>query len=274
MLRILLLAMMALPALRAATIDVDFTGIAGTQLAETLEEILVVPAAEGQPADQPLLCCTRILVSWQGINSPPVVRFRGVPADERMERLAASGTPAVETPWGTGYRLPNLLGYVAVGIARDEVMAVAPEVLATLTEPPPWPEAFEHIMSFKGLSSDLKLGDLADELVDIDFTWPRDNKLTLVSNAKSRGDAKAVLRYISIRRPLVHAAAGLGIDKADFPSRLLGATTWNRSGNQIQASFDLDDNTRIEAVDYLTKSLRRHLGKYRVIKEPVVSVEP
>lgn len=274
MLRILLLALLVLPTLRAASIDVDFTGIAGTQLAETLEEILEVPATEGQPLDQPLVCCTRILVSWQGTNSPPVVRFRGVPSAERMERLAASGAPVVETPWGTGYRLPNLLGYVAVGIGRDEVLAGAPEILATLAEPPAWPETFEHIMSFKGLSSDLKLGELADELVDIDFTWPRDNKLTLVSHAKSRGDAKAVLRYISIRRPLVHAAAGMGIDKADFPSRLLGATTWDRSGSTIKASFDLDDTTRIEAVDYLTKSLRRHLRKYRKIKAPVVSDEP
>lgn len=263
MLRFLLLTALTIPALRAAYIDVDFTGIAGTQLSATLDEILTVPAAEGVPTDQPLICCTRILVSWQGINTPPLVRFRGVPAHERIAKLAASGAKPTETVWGTGYRLPNLQGYIAVALERDEILAGSPAVLAALTEAPAWPETFEHIMSFKGLSSDLKLGDLADELVDIDFTWPRDNKLTLISHAHSRGDAKAVLRYIGIRRPLVHAAAGLGIDKADFPSRLLAATTWNRSGNQIQASFDLDDATRIEAVDYLTKSLRRHLNKYR-----------
>lgn len=262
--RFALLLAFAMPLLPAATIDVDFGGIQGTQLGQTLDELLVVPAAEGFPADQPLLCCTRILVYWSGVDMAPVVRFRGVPSEERMNLLAAAMAQPVETAhWGIGYRLPNLQGYIAVALSRDEVMVGTPAVLDQLSEAPAWPETFEHIMSFRCVTNDLKLGDLKEELVDIHFVWPHDGKLSLNSNAHSSGDAKAVLRYIGLRKPLVHAAAGLGIDKADFPSRLLAATTWDRDGKVIKARFDLDDKTRVEAVDYLTKSLRKQVNKYR-----------
>jgi hypothetical protein len=263
MLRGLLLIGCLATGLQAANIDVDFTGIQGTQLGGTLEEILVVPTGEGMLPDQPLLCCNRILVTWEGTEMAPIVRFRGVPSEERMQLLEASGARPTATPWGVGYQLPALKGYLAVAIGRDEVMAVAPAVLTDLTEAPAWPEEFTDIMAFRGAATDLNLGDLKEELVDIDFRWPHTGKLTLNSNAHSSGDAKAVLRYIAIRKPLVQAAAGLGIDKADFPSRLLSATSWDRDGKLIKATLDLDEKTKIEAVDYLTKSLRRHLRHYR-----------
>ncbi len=272
--RFLLLLVLIVPQIHAAHIDVDYAGIQGTALAETLQEVLTVPVAEGMPADQPLLCCTRIVVSWEGVDMAPLVRFRGVPAPARMEILAAAGMERVETPLGVGYRLPSLLGYIAIATDRDEILAGAPEVIQALTEIPPFPAEFTEIMSFIGLSSDLNLDDLSDNLVDINFAWPHDGKLTLTSTAKSSGDAKAVLRYIALRKPLVQMAAGLGIDKADFPARLLGATKWDRDGKVILATFNLDDKTRIEAVDYLTKSLRRHLRKYRKIKDAPKVEEP
>jgi|GEM_PF-3619137 len=272
--RLFLLLVLIIPQIRAAHIDLDYTGIQGTALAEILQGVLTVPVAEGMAADQPLLFCTRILVAWEGVDMAPLVRFRGVPGSTRMEVLAAAGMERVETPFGVGYRLPSLLGYIAITTDRDEILAGAPEVILGLTEIPPFPAEFTQIMSFVGLAGDLKLGDISDNLVDINFAWPHDGKLNLTSTAKSTGDAKAVLRYIAVRKPLVQMAAGLGVDKADFPSRLLGATKWDRDGKIILATFNLDDPTRIEAVDYLTKSLRRQLRKYRKIKDAPKVVQP
>lgn len=259
--RLLILSCLAFAA-SAATIDCAFPHIRDTTLGGTLATTLQVPAVEGQPAHEPLRECSRVLITWSGPKAPPVVRFKGVAARELMGRYAAAGAAPVESRYGAAYPLPQQQGFVAVALADDELLIATPTLMAQL-EAPEWPTASGNVMDFTGPATDLKLGDLQDELRHFNFVWGPDGKLVLRATATSKTDAKAVIRYISLRKPLVDAAAGVGIEKAEFPSKLLNAATFDRKDAEVIARMELDDPTRLQAVDYLAKAVTRQMRKYR-----------
>jgi hypothetical protein len=259
---LIILAVSLFAWLSAATIDVDFQHIAQTGLGRTLEQLLLAPVAEGGEADHPLATCDRALVVWNSPKQTPVVRFHGVDVADRIAKLMPHGG-TVETKHGVGQKLAAYPGLVAIMLAPDEMLVGAPALIDALEAPPAWPAPTGNVMTFVGLSGDLNLDDLQDEIVDFVFTWAADGAIRLVANTHNKAEAKAVLRWISVRRPLLAAAAGLGIDKAQFPERMLDSTTFGRDGAAVTAKLDLNDQTRGEAVDYLTKNLSRKMRKYR-----------
>lgn len=246
----------------AANIDCAFPHIRDSSLGTALSTALGAPATDTAPAlDQPLKDCQRVLIVWNGPRAAPVVRFQGVPSEALMARYAASGT-RVESRHGPAYQLPQQTGFVAVALNAQELMIGTPAILATI-DPPPWPEPTGNVLDFSGPATDLKLGELQDELSSFLFTWQPDGKLVLRATAASRHDAKAVLRYVAVRKPLVQAAAGVGVEKAEFPAKLLEAAAFSREENILIARMDLDQPTREQAVDYLAKAVRRQMKKYR-----------
>jgi len=246
----------------AANVDCAFPHIRDTALGIALSTTLGVPATESAPAiDQPLKDCQRVLIVWSGPKSAPVVRFQGVSSEALMARYAAVGT-RLDSRHGPAYPLPQQAGFVAVALNAHELMIATPAILAQ-TDPPAWPEATGNVLDFSGPATDLKLGDLQEELSSFLFTWQPDGKLVLRATAASRHDAKAVLRYVAIRKPLVEAAAGIGVEKAEFPAKLLEAADFSREENILFARMDLDQPTRDQAVEYLAKAVRKQMKKYR-----------
>lgn len=246
----------------AANVDCAFPHIRDTTLGAALSTALGAPATEGAAAiEQPLKDCQRVLIVWSGPKAAPVVRFQGVPSEALMARYAATGT-RIESRHGPAYPLPQQPGFVAVALDEQELMIATPAILAQIA-PPAWPEPTGNVLDFSGPATDLKLGDLQDELSSFLFAWQPDGKLMLRATAASRHDAKAVLRYVAIRKPLVQAAAGVGVDKAEFPAKLLEAAAFSREENVLIARMDLDQPTREQAVEYLAKAVRRQMKKYR-----------
>ena len=246
----------------AANVDCAFPHIRDTALGTALSTTLGVPASETTPAlDQPLKDCQRVLIVWSGPKAAPVVRFQGVESEALMARYAAVGT-RLDSRHGPAYPLPQQAGFVAVALNAQELMIATPAILAQI-DPPAWPEATGNVLDFSGPATDLKLGDLQEELSSFLFTWQPDGKLVLRATATSRHDAKAVLRYVAVRKPLVEAAAGIGVEKAEFPAKLLEAAAFSREENILFARMDLDQPTRDQAVEYLAKAVRKQMKKYR-----------
>lgn len=248
--------------LGAATIDVDYTKVRDGGIGAALSAALATAASPGEVVPDPLANCQRVLITWSGPKQPPVVRFLGVDTTAYCKRLSDSGATSIETPFGTAWALPQQQGFSVVALSDQELLMAPPTLLATI-EAPAWPPATTNVISFSGPATDLKLGDLQDELRDFIFAWEPNGAVSLHATANSKGDAKAVLRYISLRQPLLDAAASLGVDKAQFPSKLLDATTFDRQGNVIIARLALDEPTQAEAVEYLAKQIRKQMWKYK-----------
>lgn len=260
-LRCLIAVVLLVGTAAAATIDCAYPNLRDTTLGTALSTTLGAPAAEAAPAiDDPLADCQRVLITWSGPKAAPVVRFLGVHAEALMARYAATGT-RLDSPLGPAYPLPQQTGFVAVAIDSQELLITTPAILATL-ELSAWPPATGNTIDFSGPATDLKLGDLQEELTSFLFTWQLDGKLVLHATASSRHDAKAVLRYIAVRKPLVQAAAGVGVDKAELPAKLLEAANFSREDNILTARMDLDQTTREQAVEYLAKAVRKQMKKY------------
>jgi hypothetical protein len=249
-------------ALGAATIDVDYAKVKEGKLGMALAATLATEPVNGAEAPDPLAACTRVLVTWSGPKQPPVARFLGVSSEAYLKRLAEAGAVPIDTKFGPAYPLQKQKGFAVVALGASELMMAPPTLLATI-DAPAWPELTTNVMSFSGPATDLNLGDLQDELKDFVFAWEQSGAISLHAVANSKSDAKAVLRYISVREPLLDAAAALGVDKAVFPAKLLGATTFDRQGTMIIAKLDLDDATRAEAMEYLSNQVRKQMKKYR-----------
>lgn len=248
--------------LGAATIDVDYPKVRESGIGAALSAALATSGSPGEVVPDPLSECQRVLITWSGPKQPPVVRFLGVDTKAFCHRLSASGATSIETPFGAAWALPQQPGFSVVALSDRELLMAPPTLLATI-EAPAWPPATANVISFSGPGSDLKLGDLQDELRDFLFAWEPTGAVSLHATANSKSDAKAVLRYISLRQPLLDAAAALGVDKAVFPAKLLDATTFDRQGNVIIARLALDAPTQAEAVEYLAKQIRRQMSKYK-----------
>jgi len=262
--RVVLISMVCcvVTALGAATIDVDYTKVREGGIGVALSATLATAAAEGEVVADPLAVCQRVLITWSGPKQPPVVRFLGVDTAGYCARLAASGATSIDTKFGVSWSLPKQKGFAVVALNDNELLMAPPALLATI-EAPAWPVATANIISFSGPATDLKLGDLQDELKDFVFAWEPTGSVSLHATANSKSDAKAVLRYISLREPLLDAAAALGVDKAQFPAKLLDATTFDRQNNIVIARLDLDEPTRVQAIDYLADQIRKQMRKYR-----------
>ncbi len=246
----------------AATVDVDYGQLRDSDLGRLLaESISPVSEAEGvQPLDL-ATPCTRVLVSWEGPKAPPVVRYKGVPAQALLDRLATQpDVVALDGPLGPSWPVRQK-GFVVAKVADDEVVMATAKMMPALVMPE-WPQQREGLIAFTGPASHLKLGDLQDELASFDFVWQSTGKLLLLATANSKSDAKSVMRYISLRKPLLETAAAIGVEKAEFPAKLLDGASFSRSGERITVKSELDDGMRSEAVAFLVKTINKQMRKY------------
>lgn len=248
--------------LGAATIDVDYAKVRDGSIGAALNATLATTATAGEVVPDPLVACQRVLITWSGPKQPPIVRFLGVDTAVYCARLVASEAVSIDTKFGTAYALPKQKGFAVVALSDNELLMAPPALLATI-EAPVWPELTTNVISFSGPATDLKLGDLQDELKEFVFAWEPTGAISLHATANSKSDAKAVLRYISLREPLLDAAAALGVDKAQFPAKLLDAATFDRQNNIVIARLDLDEPTRVQAIDYLAEQIRKQMKKYK-----------
>lgn len=248
--------------LGAATIDVDYTKVRDGSIGTALSAALATAGSEGEVVPDPLAACQRVLITWSGPKQAPVLRFLGVDTTAFCARLSNSGAISTDTKFGSAFALPKQKGFAVVALGDNELLMAPPTLLATI-DAPAWPQATSNVISFSGPATDLKLGDLQDELKDFIFAWEPSGAISLRATANSKSDAKAVLRYIALREPFLDAAAALGVDKAQFPSKLLDATTFDRKDNVVIARLDLDEPTRVQAVDYLADQIRKQMKKYK-----------
>ncbi|MBA3685091.1 MAG: hypothetical protein H0W72_07605 [Planctomycetes bacterium] len=246
----------------SATVDVDYPKLRDSELGRVLIGCIWAAEAEGSTApSEAANGCTRILVSWDGPKAPPVVRYRGVPAQAVIDRLAAKPEgAAIDSPIGPAWPA-NQKGFLVAKVADDEVVMVTVKMMPTLVMPE-WPEQRDRVISFSGPASHLKLGDLQDNLSSFDFVWEPSGVLELLATANSKTDAKSVMRYISLRRPLLDIAAGVGVEKAEFPAKLLSGASFTRSGAKITVKSSLNEDMRGEAVAFLVKTINKQMRKY------------
>jgi hypothetical protein len=247
----------------AATVDVDYPQIRDSDLGRVLIECLA-PQVESEGGAKLEIAgrCSRVLVSWNGPKAPPVVRYLGVPAQAIIDRLAAQPEVAVlDGPIGPSWPV-HQKGFVLAKLSDDEVVMATIKMMPTLVLPE-WPEPRDRVISFTGPASHLKLGELQDELSSFDFVWQPAGDLLLLATANSKTDAKSVMRYISLRLPLLDIAAGVGVEKAEFPAKLLSGASFSRTGEKITVKSSLDDNMRGEAVAFLVKTINKQMRKYR-----------
>ncbi len=246
----------------AATVDVDYPKLRDSELGAVLVACIapMTPVEGDQPIELASVC-TRVLVSWDGPKAPPVVRYRGVPAQALIDRLAAQpGAVQVDGPAGPSWPV-HQKGFVLAKIADDEVVMATLKSMPTLAMPE-WPEQRDRVISFSGPATDLKLGDLQDNLASFDFVWEPTGRLLLLATANSKTDAKSVMRYISLRKPLLDIAAGVGVEKAEFPAKLLSGASFARSAEKITVKSNLDEDMRGEAVAFLVKTINKQMKKY------------
>ncbi len=257
----------------AATVDVDYPKLRDTDLGRLLvDSISPQSEREGVAPLDLATACTRVLVSWEGPKGSPVVRYRGVPAQALIDRLAAQpDVTRLDGPVGASWPVRQK-GFVAAKIADDEIVMATAKMMPTLVMPP-WPERHESLIAFSGPATDLKLGDLQDELASFDFVWESTGKLLLLATANSKNDAKSVMRYISLRKPLLETAAAIGVEKAEFPAKLLDGASFSRSGEKITVKSELDDAMRSEAVAYLVKTIGKQMRRYNRDPRPAAPAQ-
>ncbi len=248
----------------AALVDCEFDTIRGTPVANLFLDALKPKHVPGQPkaanaADLSKLA--RVLVQWDGVKSPPIIRFIGLPARATMAPLIV-GETSTQTPLGPSWPLPNLPGFAAVVVGEADLVVSTPAKLAALA-PVPVPGPTGHAMQFTGPATDLKLGDLLPSLRAFSMTYDGNGSTKAVLFAKSESDAKHVDRYIWWRKPLVYAGADLGISKLQFPARLLDQTDISRDKDQLVATTSLDGDIRNQAFQVLADTIQRELRNFQ-----------
>lgn len=261
---VLLLMVLAVPA-SAALVDAEFDSIRGTPIAQLFINALA-PASDPShpdppPASKPLPDLARVLVGWNGVHSPPVIRFIGLAAKDVVPPLAHGAAPTA-TPVGPSWPLPNLSGFwIAIAGDRD-LLVSTPAQLAHL-KPSPIPPGSGHAMRFTGPATDLKLGDLQSSLRCFVMTYDSDGTTKATLFANSEKDAKHVDRYIWWRKPIVYAGADLGVTKLKFPAHLLDQTDISRDKDQLIASTNLHDDLRAQAFQVLADQIQKELRNFQ-----------
>jgi hypothetical protein len=266
----------------AALVDAEYAEIRDTSVGKLFDSCLqpAAPVASGSqagttpPAPQitvvndppaaaaanPTAELKRVLVSWDGVKSPPVIRFIGIPA-EAIAASLAGGKPSTPTAVGPSWPVPNMPGF-AVAIAKpDELVISVPETLEKL-QLAPCPAASGHPLRFTGPGTDLKLGEIQDKVKDFELIYDHGGATKATITTPSDKDAKALDRWVWWRKPVVFAGADVGVKKLKFPARLLDQTDIDRSKNQLIATTTLQDDMRGQAFDYLTDAIRREIRRF------------
>lgn len=265
---------------RAALVDAQYEAIKDTAVATVLTSALQMPPpadggqqpgsvpgaapqaepAAGDPAADPLAGLNRILVGWEGVRSPPVIRFVGLDAAATVTRLSAGKEPTA-TAIGPSYPLPNLPGFCIVAVGERELVVSTPAALEKL-QLPPLPPASGHALQFTGPASDLKLGELQDKLKDFHLTYDSDGVTRATLRANNEKDAKKVDRWVWWRKPLVYAGADLGVKKLKFPAKLLDQTEIARSDDALIATTSLKDDLKLQAFQMLADQIKRECRRF------------
>jgi hypothetical protein len=244
----------------AALIDVRFPSIAETSLGTALRDVLLDADTRASAGD-PTAGLERVLVSWQGEKAPPLLQYRGLQVADLARILSDHRTP-LETEAGRAYVLPrHRFGMVAV--CEDEA-AVA--TLASLDHLalPPWPDAPAEIIRFSGLPSDLRLDEWSDRISTFTLTMDEKSRVLVTVNSPNKAAAQSLMRWINASKPLLAMAAGVGVDKAQFPDRLVKVAEIERKGAAILVSIDLAKNAKLkgETFDFLAETLKRRMRKF------------
>ncbi len=265
----------------AALVDVEFVEIRDTPVGIMFSDCLKgePPAAPADPAaaatadpavtmgppaptdDDGVKDLKRVLVGWDGVRSPPVIRFIGMSADDTIARIS-KGQPGIPTALGPSWPMPNLSGFAIVKVGEKELVVTTPASFEHLTLAP-LPEAAGHALDFKAPSTDLKLGDLQDKISDFHLTYDKEGSTLLQVNTPNERDAKSVDRYIWWRKPVVFAGADVGVKKLKFPAKLFDQTEITRKRNVLTAKTTLKDEMRDQAFIYLADAIKRELRRYQ-----------
>jgi hypothetical protein len=273
------LASCAVAPVGAALVDAEYAEIRDTSIGALFVSCLQcappapAPAAPQQvsgqpqpvvaadpPATDPTKELKRVLVSWDGVKSPPVVRFIGLPAEE-VAAAIAGGKPSTPTAVGPSWPVPNVPGFVIAVVKPDELVMSVPSTLEKLQLAPPPPPS-GHALRFTGPGSDLKLGEIQDKVRDFELIHDHGGATTATINTPSAKDAKSLDRWVWWRKPVVFAGADVGVKKLKFPSKLLDQTDIDRKDAALVATTTLKDDMRAQAFDYLTDAIKRELRRF------------
>jgi hypothetical protein len=263
LMKVLCLSVMVFAGARgeAAVIDVDYPAIADTPVGKALKAVLY---KDGTVDGDPACSVNRVLVSWEGERSPPLLQYRGLQATHLREALSQQAT-SVETKAGTAVEMPNQPRFAMLQVSDDEVAVATLNGLNNLALKE-WPEPSGNLITFTGVPSDLKLDDpdWNKKITTFTLTFSASGKLNLRAFALNSSEAQSVMRWVSGSRPALAIAAGLGIEKAQFPQRLVKDAKIQRRGSIITVDVDLskDETLLKDTYQFLTDTLSKRMRKY------------
>ena len=254
---VVIIGMLALP---AATVQVDYPSFRGTALGDALVNPIITGDEElDQQVDAQL---ERILITWQGRKCPPTVRYLGVPALQVMAALPAEAK-RITSPFGPAVALAKHDQYTLTASAMNELV-VATEKRMPQLELGEWPVAPPHPLVIDAAPDDFKLGKAAEWLTGLQLVWRSNHKVSLTGQSKTGDDATNVKSYVNRRLPWLHAAAAVGVDKAEFPSKLFDDKKLKRYGARTSVSIDLSKQSlRDDSMEHLAKLITKQMRKYR-----------
>ncbi|HYE05008.1 MAG TPA: hypothetical protein VEL07_05730 [Planctomycetota bacterium] len=245
--------------LAAATVDVDYDQIRDLPLGQNLitELKIDIPGGPAEYAAE----LKRLRLDWTGTKSALLLAARGLPVPA-MKTALAEATP-MATPHGDAFPLPRDPRYALLPLADDEAVIGTAKGLGEQYTPSPWPEPTGAALAFNGVPGDINLAEFADRVNDFQMTLTREGMLIGTINCKDRKTARGLMSYISNRLPFLTLAASVGVDKAQFPKRMIDAAVIERNAHVITVTIDLtkDDALRKDAHEYLIKTLRRRMKK-------------
>ncbi len=247
----------------AATVDVDYEQIKdqpfGQQLLTELK--IDVPATDENPSDDPANGLQRLMLTWNGTKSPLVLQCKGVKANEMTASLADNPN-VYKCPLGLAHPLPREKRYSVVAVSQDETVMGTVKGLNEFTLGQ-WPEKSGSAMTFIGTPTDVNLDELSDRIKTFTMTMSADGMLVAAVQAKDKKAAKALLAYVNNRLPLLTVAAAVGVEKAQFPKRMVDAAKIERKDTMIYVTVDLSKDLalRQEAHEFLLKTFRKRMKK-------------
>lgn len=251
---ILMLSILILTPLAAARIDLDYVRFRGTPIGEALLDLMVAVDAPERAALRAGV--QRVLVSWEGRRSPPLMRLQGMPVDRW---LAARGElEPLDTPLGPAFALRRE-GLLLLPLAADEALIGTPAQLAEYS-PGGWPERGDDVVRVELDPDDLKLGALKGRILGLGLVWSADERLTMTARTPSRSEARSVRGWLNRRRLLIGLAASTGHEGARIAARLL-AQGLEQQGPTLTVGADMEPRlmqaTQSELVTLLHRQLRR-----------------
>jgi len=251
--------------LPAATIHIDYRAFASSELGRAM----IAPILTGEEALDRRLATEldEILVSWPKRKAPPVIRYRGLPAEAIVDAHAGL-MPARKTPHGLGATLSErFANCMLVATAGEDLLFTRTAIINDHEyELPEWPE-LDPQFSVMGTAfpADIKLTrQLKKHVQQLDLRWRKtDDRIFLYAHTPSHDHARTMRSYIVRRRPWIHFGSAIGFDALDFASDLLGAAKITVHDNdQVRLRARLDDHLRTATTTQLSELLTKQLDKY------------